>query len=119
MKVGTDYAAKKLGVSQNVVRKLASKGQLTDVGQTKKDHKRHEFVFERSEVVEFAKAHTRVGRKFIPKSTDVEPKRPAKVKPAPVATVEVKESTGTGKLFQRLDSIEEKLAKLLSVWGDE
>lgn len=145
MYIGTQYAAKKLGVSQNVIRKLVQKGHLKDYGQTKEGGKRHEMILDRDDVLQFQRSHVRNGRKFVPTAADIGegPAKPAKItrtarraaqtvtdKPErEVVSVQTEAGfrpgvrTGTANgpkgIFDRLDRVENKLDRLLKVWIEE
>lgn len=116
MKIDTQTAAKKLGVSVSVVRKMAVNGQLTDLGETQYGRNRHHYVFDNKEVKEFAASHVRDGKKWVPIAagqTKPRVKKALQAAPKPVKdSVEVRASNGSGKLFQRLEAIERQLTKL-------
>jgi hypothetical protein len=119
--VGTLYAAKRLGVSKTAVRNMVQRGELRDHGHTREGGVRHETRLERSEVVEFAKNHHRLGRRWVPVTNALVPAQkstPVKRTAVVEARTEVSaEPTGPGRLFQRLAQIEAKLDRLLKVWG--
>lgn len=124
----TAQAAKKLGVSKNVVRGMVRRGIFQDYGETRDGRIRHHRVLDRNEVIEFANTHVLDGRDWVEVTSGTskvkrthtrrQPETPAK--PNPTAAPSNVTTGLQGSLMKELSEIRSQVNRLTKAWfGDE
>lgn len=97
MIISTKQAAQKLGVSVSRVRQWAKDGHLKAVNTPKEEGKRVNWLFDSSVVNTFKKSD--------------------EVAQAATAVKATTQPSGPGEILRRLQSIEDKLDRLIALWA--